>query len=196
MGTEYVYINKMQPVEVSRTFLGIKKGTILKFDPASSKYVSMAREEEIGDGEYYYSGFAIAIDPDIIDKNVGHVFRVLPKLNTNKDEATANKYEATEEIEEKVATKEVGYIGREDSPEKYWDEDKTLKENKTKDEGAVLNNVEKNYVLKFRCGLCGEENYMFETDKGLFLPASNVFNMKLKCSVCGNTSELYYDEVS
>jgi hypothetical protein len=54
-------------------FLGLEAGTQLCFDWASGKYVSVSEQEEIAEG-YYYSGFAIALDPYIVKDNIGSFF--------------------------------------------------------------------------------------------------------------------------
>ena len=64
---------KFPAVITIRPFLGIGAGTVLKFDWASSKYVSITEEEDIAD-DYYYSGFAIALDPYLVKGNIGEYF--------------------------------------------------------------------------------------------------------------------------
>lgn len=63
------YGKKFPAVMVKNDILGIEEGTILRYDPFSSKYVSVCEEEEIADG-YYYSGTAISIDPFIVQDNL------------------------------------------------------------------------------------------------------------------------------
>ena len=64
---------KFPAVITMRPFVGIGAGTVLKFDWASGKYVSITEEEEIAD-DYYYSGFAIALDPYLVKDNIGEYF--------------------------------------------------------------------------------------------------------------------------
>ena len=64
---------KFPAVITMRPFVGIGAGTVLKFDWASGKYVSITEEEEIVD-DYYYSGFAIALDPYLVKDNIGEYF--------------------------------------------------------------------------------------------------------------------------
>lgn len=85
-------IDEFPPVKTVVPFLGMDEGTVLKFDAASSKYVTVSQEEDIGEGEYYYSGYAIAIDPYIV-KREQDIFEVL-KL---KSKPKAEKVELTVE---------------------------------------------------------------------------------------------------
>jgi hypothetical protein len=76
--------NDFKPVTTVNNILGIPAGAVLKFDSASGKYVSVNREEDIADSSYYYSGFAVAIDPAIVWANMGDYFEYIeePKLNS------------------------------------------------------------------------------------------------------------------
>ena len=64
---------KFPAVVVLKSALGVAEGTILKFDWASGKYVSIVEEEDIAD-DYYYSGYAVAIDPYLVKGNIGTYF--------------------------------------------------------------------------------------------------------------------------
>jgi len=64
---------KFPAVMTTQSVLGIEEGTVLRFDWASGKYVSVVEHEDIAD-DYYYSGYAIAIDPYIVKDNIGVYF--------------------------------------------------------------------------------------------------------------------------
>lgn len=53
--------------------LGIEEGIVLNFDWASGKYVSVSEEEDIAE-EYFYSGYALALDPYLVKDNIGTFF--------------------------------------------------------------------------------------------------------------------------
>ena len=61
---------KFPAVITNKSILGIEKGTVLRFDWASGKYVSVTENEDIAEGDYYYSGYAIALDPYIVKDNI------------------------------------------------------------------------------------------------------------------------------
>lgn len=65
--------NKFPAVMTTQNVLGIEEGTILKFDWASGKYVSVSEEEDIAE-DYFYSGYALALDPYLVKDNIGTFF--------------------------------------------------------------------------------------------------------------------------
>lgn len=64
---------KFPAVMTTQSILGIMEGTILQFDWASGKYVSIEEEEDIAE-DYFYSGYAIALDPYLVKDNIGTYF--------------------------------------------------------------------------------------------------------------------------
>lgn len=165
---------EFKPVEVTKSFLGIKKGTTLKFDGASSKYISMAAEEEIGDNEYYYSGHAIQIDPVVVKNNLGKYFEI--KELPAKEEPVAVEESTTMdapaepiEVHEKLEVEE--------------EKDLPIPEDATTFKPADL---------MFDCGLCHFNNKIVSVKYGVFLPASKETSLKLKCGNCGIETNIYY----
>ena len=75
---------KFPTVRVLSSFLGVDEGTELVFDFYSGKYVSVEEAEDISEVGYYYSGFAIAVDPYLVKRNIGKFFAYL--INENEDE--------------------------------------------------------------------------------------------------------------
>jgi len=64
---------KFPAVITTQEVFGIPEFTVLRFDWASGKYVSIEEEEDIAE-DYYYSGYAIAIDPYLVKDNIGTYF--------------------------------------------------------------------------------------------------------------------------
>jgi hypothetical protein len=172
---------EFKPVEVIKSFLGIKKGTILKFDEMSSKYISREREEEIGDDYEYYSGNAIEIDPTIINRNLGKYFEI---------------YEIEIEKPIEVPVEEVYPVG--DKELVTIEQDKEESRDTEVDVVAEFNppdnaiSLVQGGELKFECGLCHFQNDIAHIKYGLFFPASDKTSLKLKCSNCGIETNLYY----
>jgi hypothetical protein len=75
--------------------LGIEEGTVLRFDWSSGKYVSIEEVEDIAE-DYYYSGFAIAIDPYVVKDNIGICFAYFEDETTTVVPTTTNKPEVTQ----------------------------------------------------------------------------------------------------
>jgi len=170
--------DKFEPVEVIKSFLGIKKGTVLKFDGASSKYISRVEEEEIGDNDYYYSGHAIAIDPLIVENNLGKHFKLL-------ELKAAPVQPAIEEKEQEVP------------PVKFVSCEKT--ENTDAPDQEPVRMEKKRELppekadLVFECGLCHFVNKIASVRHGVFFPVGKDTFLKIKCENCGITTNIYYD---
>lgn len=90
---------KFPAVMTTENILGIEAGTILVFDWASGKYVSVVEEEEITAEGEYYSGSAIALDPYLVKNNINNTFVVY----IEKEEANAIEEELEFAKEESVA---------------------------------------------------------------------------------------------
>lgn len=65
---------KFPTVRILSSYFGVDEGTELVFDFYSGKYVSVEELEDISKDTYYYSGFAIAIDPYLVKRNIGELF--------------------------------------------------------------------------------------------------------------------------
>ena len=139
--------------------LGVAKGTILRFDWASGKYVSVEEEEDIADDGYYYSGSAIAIDPYIVKGNIGRYFTYIEGGIENDK---SNDIEEITISETKGAEYSVtkGQID-EDELDVETVEESSIEE---KFDKGTLEKVEekgtgKNFVLVTDCNVCGFRNY-------------------------------------
>jgi hypothetical protein len=128
---------KFPAVIVVKGFLGIDVGTELVFDWASGKYVSITEEEDIAD-DYYYSGFAVALDPYLVKDNMAEYFVLsapdepeLPLEKPIEDGPEEEVQENVEKTEAKVAQelyneqpKSSESTGSEEVPEVPQDESK------------------------------------------------------------------------
>lgn len=108
---------KFPAVITTKEILGIEIGTVLRFDWSSGKYVSLVEEEDIAD-DYYYSGYAIAIDPYLVKDNIGEYFAQVEQESEKESEPEtqeevlpekAQEEKVVEEIEMKDAVKQEGY---------------------------------------------------------------------------------------
>lgn len=103
---------KFPAVITMRPFLGIGAGTVLKFDWASGKYVSITEEEDITE-DYYYSGFAIALDPYLVKDSMGEYFAITsepaeePKLPVVEEPAKDDSRDPEEKVEPVVEPKKL-----------------------------------------------------------------------------------------
>lgn len=75
---------KFPAVMTTCDMLGLEEGTILRFDWTSGKYVSMEELEDIAD-DYYYSGYAVAIDPYVVKDNIGECFAYIEEETKEKE---------------------------------------------------------------------------------------------------------------
>lgn len=165
-----------KPVEVIKSFLGVKKGTILKFDEHSSRYISRSGEEEISDDDYYYSGCAVELDPTIIENNMGKYFKVYELPEAKKKVAIPiNKVE-----EPKVEQKP---------------EPEIAPEPKVEDQPKESEVEVKPFNLVFECGLCHFITTIAPVKNGVFLPAGEDVLLTMKCENCGTTTKLYYTKL-
>lgn len=177
--------NNFKPVEVIKSFLGIKKGTILKFDEYSSRYISRAREEEVGDNEYYYSGSAVELDPMIVEKNIDKFFKIL--------ELPVAKSNGIIELKPEVAESGCkncdllfndGKCHCEEIPESTQEEVEFV---------PPTNELPKlGATLVFECGLCHHINNISYIHTGLFFPANEDTSLVMKCENCDMRTKLYY----
>jgi hypothetical protein len=109
---------KFPAVMTVNNVLGLPEGTILKFDWASGKYVSVVEEEDIAE-EYYYSGFAVAIDPYVVKDNIGTAFTFIeqveePVVEKPKEEVkveTPKKVKKSKKVAEPVVEEKVDNDG-------------------------------------------------------------------------------------
>src|SRR4030042_2189532 len=90
---------KFPAVITIKGILGLDEGSVLKFDWASGKYVSITEDEDIAD-DYYYSGYAVAIDPYVVKDNIGEYFAFIESAGPTEPEPTPAP--ATVEVEEPV----------------------------------------------------------------------------------------------
>jgi hypothetical protein len=191
--------NLFIPVEVTKSFLGLDKGTILKFDSGSGKYINVEGEEEIGDGEYYYSGHAIAIDPYLVQDNEPEYFRPWFKLDDgNNDKVTETTSEA-ETVESSVPEEEAPKeeVLQSDKSTSYKEEF-TLAPGSPVPEEVKEAQVPVDYkpdegILMFSCGLCQHENFIHKIKHGLFFPVSDKTKLVLNCENCGIETTVFYE---
>lgn len=92
MSKELDYKTKFPKVITTKEVLGIEEGVVLVFDWASGKYVSITESEDVSKEEYYYSGYAIALDPYLVKDNIGDYFSYVE--------------ETKDEVEKHIVTKE------------------------------------------------------------------------------------------
>lgn len=174
------------PIKVRRSFLGIEEGTILKFDAASGKYVSMGGHEDIGEGEYYYSGFAVALDPYLIQDNINgdddDIFEVLPLKEKKKKKPLRVVEESPTKEELKAEFPDMPAEVEAKEPEPVVKEE--VKE-------PVPNEIPEG-DLSFVCGLCHAVTFVHKIKYGLFFPVAPGTRLHLKCSNCGIETEVYY----
>jgi hypothetical protein len=167
------YDKKFPTVMVLENLLGADEGTILKFDPFSGKYVSVVEEEEISD-DYFYSGSAIAIDPYIVQDNIGVLF-------THIDQAPSD----TAEQEEKEFIEETNKMA----------EAKPVKTETNGQEPEQDYEYKKVHTLVVDCE-CGHRNFIDAIDA----PGINVTLMaedetsfiELHCKECGSNLKLWF----
>lgn len=171
---------EFKPVEVIKSFLGIKKGTILKFDEHSSRYISRSGEEDISNNCYYYSGSAVELDPTIVANNIDKYFKVYELPEAKKKVAMPIPKVPEPAVEPP-------------KPEPIVEEQpKTAEE--TKIEETKVEEV-KPFNLVFECGLCHFISTLAPVKNGVFLPASEDVLLTMKCGNCGTTTKLYYTKV-
>jgi hypothetical protein len=163
-----------KPVEVTKSFLGIKKGTILRFDQYSSKYISVVENEEIGDDYDYYSGNAIEIDPFVVERNIGKFFDI---------------YEAPEKPKPVEVPVEEAPI-KED--EKLVDAGQGKDEPKQEPTEQTKETV-KGGDMVFECGLCHYKTLIAHMNYGLFFPVSKETTLTLKCANCSIETKVFYE---
>lgn len=178
-----------EPVEVIKPFLGIKKGTVLKFDSASSKYISRSAEEEVGDNDYYYSGHAVALDPTIVKSNLGKhfkVFEVADKVAPVEEELKVVKTALPVSFS-KTEAKPVVEVKQEPvvDPEE-------IKNVEVEIEKPVEEEV-KGADLMLECGLCHYSNKVAHVKYGIFLPASEGVKLTVTCQNCGLVTNMFYN---
>ena len=77
---------KFPSVRILSSLFGVDEGTELVFDFYSGKYVSVEEEEDISENGYYYSGFAFAIDPYLVKRNIGELFAYVNNELENDEE--------------------------------------------------------------------------------------------------------------
>lgn len=191
------------PVEVTRSFLGIKKGTTLKYDNHSSKYISISAEEDISDGEYYYSGHAIQIDPVLIFNNIDKYFKPLELPITEENKAveefggfTEDEVEKEKVIQGKLSEKLETILKESKKEEESKEAPIIIEEEKERGEGEH-DVPESEYVplkmdLVYECGLCHFVNRIATIKHGLFFPANEETRLKLTCENCGIVTDIHY----
>ena len=86
---------------------GIAKGTVLRFDWASGKYVSIEENEDIAE-DFYYSGYAISLDPYLVKDNIGTYFTFIEQEKVEEPEPEPVKVEEAkpEKVTKRKAAKE------------------------------------------------------------------------------------------
>ena len=82
-------------VMTTKKVLGMPKGTILKFDYASGKYVTLEEAEDVAADGYYYSGYAAAFDPFLVKDNVGNAFAYIEEGKIEAEVPQTVKIEAS-----------------------------------------------------------------------------------------------------
>jgi len=90
---------KFPAVMTTCEMLGLEEGTILRFDWTSGKYVSMEELEDIAD-DYYYSGYAVAIDPYVVKDNIGECFTYIEQEKQPEPELPVEPVKTEEELKE------------------------------------------------------------------------------------------------
>lgn len=88
---------KFPAVMTTQNVLGIEEGTVLKFDWASGKYVSISEEEDIAE-DYFYSGYALALDPYLVKDNIGTYFTFIEQEDSKEEVLEEGKPLPEEEI--------------------------------------------------------------------------------------------------
>lgn len=170
---------KFPAVMVSQSFLGIEEGTVLRFDWASAKYISIDEQEDIAE-DYYYSGHAVALDPYLVKDNIGTYFTYIEQ----GIEETEQEKEV--EITEHVVTKE--------DVEMNPGED--LTEGEVVGLPFVKNEYEKIHPIVSKCS-CGVETKIGEIQSPgvsitMMAEDPNSF-IEVKCSGCGVTTRIFVD---
>jgi predicted nucleic-acid-binding Zn-ribbon protein len=163
---------KFPAVMTTKEVLGIEQGTVLTFDWASGKYVSIVEEEDIAD-DYFYSGSAIALDPYIVKDNIGTYFT---------------------HIEQEPETEEEGYRGGMDEEAEQMD----AKEADILPEESIAAPLFPEYnkvsALVVDCS-CGHRNFLYSIPAPgvtitLMAEDENSF-LELKCPECGYSKKLW-----
>lgn len=184
--------NKFPAVMTTQEFLGVPEGTILKFDWASAKYVSVEEEEDIAE-DYYYSGYAVAVDPYIVKDNIGTYFTHIEQ-GPDLDKAPNQIPESKIEVEPVIV---------------YSDEDakNQLKTREQLDEEKLTDMTEptfpeytKKHAFVIDCG-CGHRKLLEVVQAPGFnitiMAEDETNGVDLHCSKCGANLKLWFapDEI-
>lgn len=172
---------KFPAVMTIKNLLGLEEGTVLQFDWASGKYVSIMEEEDIAE-DYYYSGYAAAFDPYVVKDNIGTYFTYIEQ---NGIEDTTIEHVVTEE--------DVKLNPGEDLKE--GDKIELSVEEAPKTVEEQLEDYPYEHPLVVDCG-CGHRNFL----SGIKAPGINITIVaetptsfiELECSECGSKMKLWF----
>lgn len=161
---------KFPAVMTTQGILGIDEGTVLRFDWASGKYVSVVEEEDIAD-DYYYSGFAVAIDPYIVKDNIGICFTTIEQEKEPEPEPEPVKEEVKEPVKKvkkekkekktKVEAKKEVVYSDEEAADQLKSEEEIIAEGRDPEAPESMNfpEYEKKHALIVDCD-CGHRNLL------------------------------------
>jgi len=161
---------KFPAVMTTCDMLGLEEGTILRFDWTSGKYISMEELEDIAD-DYYYSGYAVAIDPYVVKDNIGECFTYIE-----------------EQTEKELPMEPVAVYTDKDAEEQLKSEEE-LKESEPEPKEVKLN------ALVIDCA-CGARKLMKIVDGhgvNVTLMAEDPDSfIELRCDECGAKLKLWF----
>ena len=178
---------KFPAVMTIEDVLGIEEGTILRFDWASGKYVSVEEAEDIAEDDYYYSGYAIAIDPHVVKDNIGTYFTYIEQ-NAEQVEESKDAVQGSEFEKRKVYSDE-------DALNHLKSEEELGDLNPEEAEKLLEEKEEKSYPLVVDCE-CGHRSFVKVIDApgiSFTLMAENDESfLELSCSECGSRLRMWF----
>lgn len=186
--------NKFPAVMITGPCLGLEEGTVLVFDGASGKYVSIEEDEELAD-DYYYSGYAVAIDPYIIKDSIGKdgspFTFIEPEEVVYSDKDAENQLKTKEELK-----KEIEHIVTKEDVKLNPGEDIKEGDKVGIPEGTIYPEYTKVHALVVDCAACGHRSLVNTVQA----PGINITIMaedensgiQLSCSECGAALKFWF----
>ena len=169
---------KFPPVILNRDYFGVEKGTMLRFDYASAKYITVSHEEELGpEDDYYYSGSALAVDPYVVKNNTYD-----PRVD-NEDVGDAEEKLFSLAVIPQNPAVEIPSVKEEDMKEVPGEIPK---------ESTFYGN------LIVTCGMCGNKQTLEENVADgiqIILDSEGVNYVNLKCGQCPSEMRLAFEQV-
>jgi hypothetical protein len=175
---------KFPAVMTTQEVLGIEEGTVLRFDWSSGKYVSIEEVEDVAD-DYYYSGYAIAIDPYLVKDNIGTYFVHVEQGEVEEPVEWETK---TATSLDNVEVQKTQVYSDEDAKNQLKTEEELAKE-------PTMEEPKESNVLVVDCD-CGARHISHTVDSpgiNITLMAHNADSfLELSCGECGACMKLWF----